>query len=271
MSTCHLFRSVLPQRTQQRSRFTGMVGAAANREERSGAFAGKRLRLCGTTAVFLCAIASAVCAQPITASPDGVAVCGDRVAALVMAASQRFTIPSSWICAVMRVESGGDARAVSSQGAMGLMQIMPETWITLRRRYNLGTDPYDPRDNITAGAGYLRELHDHYGDRGFLAAYNAGPGRYEEYLTSGHALPSETRSYVTAVAALVDGGSLESIGLATAVGTQGQSGTLFVAHTEVANAQVKQRPANGAARDWTALVPFSDGLFVQTSSRSGGP
>ena len=46
---------------------------------------------------------------------------------------------------------------------MGLMQIMPKTWAELRARYGLGADPFDPRDNILAGAAYIRELHDRYG------------------------------------------------------------------------------------------------------------
>lgn len=90
-------------------------------------------------------------------------------------AAQRFRIPVVWIRAVMRAESAGDPRAFSSAGAMGLMQIMPATWAELRVRHRLGGDPYDPRDNILAGAAYLRELHDRYGAPGFLAAYNAGP------------------------------------------------------------------------------------------------
>ena len=82
----------------------------------------------------------------------------------------------------MRVESGVDARAVSPKGAMGLMQIMPETYSELRDRYALGANPYDPRNNILAGAAYLREMHDRFGAPGFLAAYNVGPRRYEEHL-----------------------------------------------------------------------------------------
>ena len=93
--------------------------------------------------------------------------------------------------------------AVSPKGAMGLMQIMPQTWAELRRRYGLGEDPYDPHDNIMAGAAYLRELHDRFGKRGFLAAYNAGPGRYEEHLATGRPLPSETLSYMAAVESLL--------------------------------------------------------------------
>ena len=60
----------------------------------------------------------------------------------------------------MRAESFGEVHAISRKGAMGLMQIMPETWAHLRVRYALGADPYDPHDNILAGAAYLRELHD---------------------------------------------------------------------------------------------------------------
>jgi hypothetical protein len=73
-------------------------------------------------------------------------------AAFVTEASKRFGVPEHWIRAVMHVESGAKQRARSSKGAMGLMQIMPKTWTELRARYGLGADPYDPRDNILAGA-----------------------------------------------------------------------------------------------------------------------
>jgi soluble lytic murein transglycosylase-like protein len=72
---------------------------------------------------------------------------------------------------------------------MGLMQIMPETYAELRLSYHLGADPYEPRNNILAGAAFLREMHDHFGPDGLLAAYNAGPGRYEGYLKIGHSFP----------------------------------------------------------------------------------
>jgi soluble lytic murein transglycosylase-like protein len=55
----------------------------------------------------------------------------------------------------MRVESRGDRRAVSPKGAMGLMQIMPQTWEELRVRYGCGRDPFDQHDNILAGAAFL--------------------------------------------------------------------------------------------------------------------
>lgn len=104
----------------------------------------------------------------------------------------------------MRVESRGKARAVSRAGAMGLMQIMPATWGTLRARYGLGPDPFDARDNIMAGAAYLREMHDRYGTASaMLAAYNAGPGRYDDYVSRGRPLPAETVSYLAQLTAVV--------------------------------------------------------------------
>src|SRR6266436_2021636 len=82
----------------------------------------------------------------------------NRFAEFIDEASGRFAVPARWIRAVMKVESGGDAHAISSRGAMGLMQLMPGTWVELSVRYGLGLDPLDPRDNILAGSGYLKEM-----------------------------------------------------------------------------------------------------------------
>lgn len=91
----------------------------------------------------------------------------DPFGAHIAEASQRFGVPTALIRAIMRKESAGDVRAVSSAGARGLMQIMPGTWDDLRARWSLGHDPFDPRDNILAGTAYLRELHDRFGSPGF--------------------------------------------------------------------------------------------------------
>ena len=119
-------------------------------------------------------------------------------------ASARFGVPVVWIEQVMRAESGGrtrlDGRPITSHaGAMGLMQLMPATWAEMRSAYRLGSDPHDPHDNIIAGTAYLRMMHDRFGHPGMFAAYNAGPGRYAEYLATGRALPGETRAYLAAV------------------------------------------------------------------------
>jgi D-alanyl-D-alanine carboxypeptidase len=115
-------------------------------------------------------------------------------------AASRFGVPEQWIRAVMRQESGGRDDASSSAGAMGLMQVMPETYAVLRARYGLGSDPYEPHDNIMAGTAYIREMYNRYGAPGFLAAYNAGPDRLDSYLANGTPLPEETVGYLSAIA-----------------------------------------------------------------------
>ena len=104
-------------------------------------------------------------------------------------ASAKYDIPDIWIRSLMRVESGGKeyvngSLVTSGAGAMGLMQVMPDTYDGLRDRYNLGDDPYEPHDNIMAGTAYMREMYDLYGSPGFLAAYNAGPARLDDYLAN---------------------------------------------------------------------------------------
>lgn len=125
----------------------------------------------------------------------------DRVDAAVHEAETRFGMPREWLLAIIAAESAGDPKAVSSAGAMGLMQVMPGTWRDLRHTHGLGADPFDVRDNILAGAAYLRALHDRYGAPGFLAAYNAGPGRYEAFRDQSRPLPAETRLYVAKLTA----------------------------------------------------------------------
>ena len=119
-------------------------------------------------------------------------------------ASKRYDVPELWIRSVMRVESGGNEYLngqliTSGAGAMGLMQVMPDTYEDLRAQYNLGDDPFDPHDNIMAGTAYLREMYDIYGSPGFLAAYNAGPRRLDDYLSNNRPLPDETRRYVAMI------------------------------------------------------------------------
>lgn len=122
----------------------------------------------------------------------------------VLDASRRFSIPTSWIRAVIRVESGGHANAVSPKGALGLMQLMPTTYAAMQARYGLGADPLQPHDNIIAGTAYLREMLDCYGEAGFLAAYNAGPAQYDAHLATGSPLPAETRAYVARLLPVIE-------------------------------------------------------------------
>jgi soluble lytic murein transglycosylase-like protein len=128
----------------------------------------------------------------------------ERWSAYISEASERFAIPEPWIRHVMAAESAGRTSlhgrpTLSPKGAMGLMQIMPVTWSEIRMRLGLGQDPYDPRDNILAGAAYLRAMYDRFGYPGLFAAYNAGPGRYAKHL-AGAPLPLETITYLREVA-----------------------------------------------------------------------
>lgn len=118
-------------------------------------------------------------------------------------AAGRAAIPEAWIARVIRAESAGrtmlGGRPITSPaGAMGLMQLMPATWDAMRARLGLGTDPFDPHDNIVAGAFFLRLMYDRFGYPGLFGAYNAGPARYAAHLR-GKALPAETVAYLAEV------------------------------------------------------------------------
>lgn len=186
--------------------------------------------------------------------------------AFIVEAAQRFGIPAPWIVAVTRAESANDPRAVSHAGAMGLMQVMPGTWAALRARHGLGDHPHDPRDNILAGTAYLREMWDRYGNvAAMLAAYNAGPGRYDDYLETGRALPAETRAYVAALAPLLGSGTASEAQMAAqAVPPDWRDAALFVARSE-------QQMASGLPGSAPGSAAPMDGIFVTLGEGSGGP
>jgi hypothetical protein len=223
-------------------------------------------------------------AQTSPIEPSGVTMPPtESVDSLFDEASRRFSIPALWIRSVFQVESGGDADALSSKGAMGLMQIMPATYTMLRQEFGLGADPYQPRDNIMAGAAYLREMLDLYGTSGFLAAYNAGPARYEEHLATGEPLPEETQIYLSRLGPMLSGARIGSIS-ATANPVTGMTAPLFIDdkmtdnsialhHDDggfpTVNPQPNQQLVSATANtDIAALAPRSDGLFIDISAGS---
>ena len=111
-------------------------------------------------------------------------------------AAKKYRLPGSFVQSVMKAESGFQPNALSPKGAIGLMQLMPDT------ARHLGVDPHDPNQNAEGGAQYLRELLAKYENDPnqvllALAAYNAGPGAVEHY----HGVPpySETRQYILRV------------------------------------------------------------------------
>ncbi len=96
---------------------------------------------------------------------------------LADAAADKYGIPRKLVRLVMEAESGFQPQAVSPKGAVGLMQLMPET------AKALGVDPSDPVQNVDAGARYLRDLLQKYDGLLWhaLAAYNAGPAAVDKY------------------------------------------------------------------------------------------
>jgi soluble lytic murein transglycosylase-like protein len=152
-----------------------------------------------------CAYVIGLLVMSAIAAADHPVYCGtERWKTFIAEAATRFAIPQAWLRAVIRAESAGcesiDGHPItSSAGAMGLMQLMPSTWNELQGRLHLGNNPFDPHDNILAGAAYLRELYDRYGSPGFLAAYHAGPERYETYRLGTRSLPWTTLEYLQRV------------------------------------------------------------------------
>jgi soluble lytic murein transglycosylase-like protein len=120
---------------------------------------------------------------------------------LIRASAARHQLNPALIKAVMRQESGFKPCVISDKGAMGLMQIMPETAQSLNTE-----DPLDPAQNIEAGARYLKDMLTRFkGDvRLALAAYNAGPEKIDGPKPSVPDIP-ETRNYVESITGALHG------------------------------------------------------------------
>lgn len=189
-------------------------------------------------------------AQPARAEALARRSPGHDIDAAIAEAAARFQLPPDWIRAVIRAESAGvafDAAGrplVSHAGAIGLMQLMPATYVAMARAHGLGPDPGVPRDNILAGTAFLRLMYDRFGSPGFLAAYNAGPGRWAKHVATGTPLPRETLAYMANV-----GGRLGLAGI---------------------DAVRRRDPAASGVGGGTVAGPLepADALFVGSRSRS---
>ena len=120
-------------------------------------------------------------------------VADSNLSAIVNQAAREYQVDPRLVNAVAQAESGGDQSAVSPVGAIGVMQLMPET------AASLGVDPYDEKQNVEGGAKYLREMLDEFGGdvRKAVAAYNAGPAAVRAY--GGVPPYRETQDYVSKV------------------------------------------------------------------------
>jgi len=126
--------------------------------------------------------------SPVLASSSEVRPYGDLIDSL----SATHGVSANLVHALIQVESGYQERALSRTGAMGLMQLMPET----ARQFNVA-DPFDPRQNIEGGIRYLKTLLDRFPLKLALAAYNAGEGAVRRF----RGIPpyAETRGYVARI------------------------------------------------------------------------
>lgn len=122
----------------------------------------------------------------------GLNISGDTNS-LIKEAAARYQVDPRLVAAVAQTESGGNQETVSPAGAVGVMQLMPET------AAGLGVNPYDKRQNIEGGAKYLRQMMDTFGGdvQKAVAAYNAGPQAVKEY--NGIPPYRETQDYVNKV------------------------------------------------------------------------
>ena len=187
----------------------------------------------------------------------------NAVAAAIAEAPRRFAVPETWI----RAESNGDEAIVSPAGAIGLMQVMPETYAELRLALGIGPDPFAIRDNILAGAAYLRQMHDRYGIVGMAGSYNAGPRRWEQHLSGNRRLPRETVGYIAKLAPNIGFDRVDGITSTTSPDTYSsfQSPLLFaLARAQTAARPVAERQRILAIIDAnTMIVPQLGGLFAR--------
>jgi soluble lytic murein transglycosylase-like protein len=134
---------------------------------------------------------------PFLTSPQAPPLSTEEVLRLIKASAEKNNVPASFVQSIVAVESNFNSAAISPKGAIGLMQLMPET----AKLY--GADPRIAEQNLDAGAHYLRDLMDRYAKKcrnslpRVIAAYNAGPGMVDKY----RGIPPfrETRQYVVRV------------------------------------------------------------------------
>ena len=132
-------------------------------------------------------------AQPVYAVDPALPLANQSLSGLIGNASQKYQVDPKLLSAIAEVESGGNQDETSSAGAIGVMQLRPDT------AASLGVNPYDKQQNIEGGAKYLRQMLDTFGGdvSKAVAAYNAGPQAVKDY--GGIPPYKETQNYVNKV------------------------------------------------------------------------
>lgn len=180
----------------------------------------------------------------------------DRWNPVVREAAARFHIPALWLRAVMRNETGGrtvqdgDKPITSRAGALGVMQLEPDTYSQMAQQHDLGADPSVARDNIFAAAAYLSWLKARYGFPGMFGAYNFGPGNWEDHLRHKSALPAETRNYVKQITSYL---KVSDASIVNAVHLTGPDGRAVAINTDSISAIVAAPEGQYAAGSQTVI------------------
>jgi soluble lytic murein transglycosylase-like protein len=145
--------------------------------------------------------ASSANAKIIAANARGHQASADEIDNAVVMAAARHSVDPNLVRAVIKVESNFNSNAVSRKGAMGLMQLMPQTARSLNVK-----NPFDPQQNVDAGVRHLKYLLENYGGdvNLTLAAYNAGQGAVARSAGIPHF--GETQNYVRRITNLYNGG-----------------------------------------------------------------
>jgi len=188
--------TILLRRTGAMLLLSGLVTACASPQGGRGPAVGPAPAASAAPAV---QPAQAAAKKVLSLEPDP----ADPYGGFIREASRRFDMPEPWIRAVIQQESQGRPTAVSSRGAVGLMQVTRPVYAEMRVKYGLGRSMTNPRDNILAGTAFLREMYELFGAPGFLGAYNCGPACYAAVMARRQRLPGETRSYLAALSPLL--------------------------------------------------------------------
>lgn len=236
-----------------------------------GRFARRVLVVVAASAIATCVSIRETGGEPLSPGHPSSSV-DDPLNGFIAEASERFGLPTAWIRAIVRHGRDGSARVARRKGAVGLMQLMPETWAELRPRYALGDDQFDPRDSILAGTAHLREMYDRYRLKEFFAAYYMGPTRYDEHLKSGLPLPADVQTFVAVLAPLIEPGLKDVVGSPDRANVASwRKSPLFVVRSKrsssdnpsAASAPTERSTSSQSTTDRQAFAPHSNGLFVR--------
>ena len=155
------------------------------------------------------------------------ALAAARVNTAIEVAAARHNVDPNLVRAVIKVESNFNPHAVSRKGAMGLMQLMPQTARQLKVAH-----PFDPTENVDAGVRHLKQLLENFGGdlKLSLAAYNAGAGAVQRH--NGVPPYAETQSYVRQITALYRSGNMLAPGVVPIRVSHDAAGHLLFSNTE---------------------------------------